>query len=176
MITLQEVIQIGILRKPHATRGEIVCELQNDCFDFADPDYLILELDHILVPFFIEEYRFTTGDTVLVKFCDIDTAEQALRLTGAKVYLHQRQLPQDIELQQSAGSFVGYQVVEREKGLLGRVVEVDTSTVNTLLVLDNGLLLPFHEDLVQAVDADLRQITMSVPEGLLHLSDLSDII
>ena len=64
------------------------------------------------------------------------------------------------------------------EGILGLEAACATLTEpgDHVLVLDNGLLLPFHADLVQAVDADLRQITMSVPEGLLHLSDLSDII
>ena len=55
-------------------------------FDRVDAEYLLLELDGILVPFFMEEYRFKSDETVLMKFCDIDTQEQARSLTGAKVY------------------------------------------------------------------------------------------
>ena len=44
--------------------------------------YLVLDIDGILVPFYLEEYRFKNDENVLVKFEDIDTQEQARNYTG----------------------------------------------------------------------------------------------
>ena len=86
MITPDDVFQIGRLGRPHGVKGEITFQISDDVFDRVDAEYLLLELDGILVPFFMEEYRFKSDETVLMKFCDIDTQEQARSLTGAKVY------------------------------------------------------------------------------------------
>ena len=83
MIRPEEVFLIGKLGRPHGVKGEITFMFTDDVFDRADAEYLLLELDGILVPFFMEEYRFKSDETALMKFCDIDTLEQARRLTWA---------------------------------------------------------------------------------------------
>ena len=52
-------------------------QYSDDVFDVVDADYLLLNVDGILVPFFIEEYRFRSDEIVLMKFCDINTEAQA---------------------------------------------------------------------------------------------------
>lgn len=86
MIRTEEVYKIGKIGKPHGVKGEVSFMFDDDVFDRVDSDYLVLMVDGILVPFFFEEYRFKTGETALVKFCDIDTKEQAQELTGCDVY------------------------------------------------------------------------------------------
>lgn len=68
-------------------KGEVSFTFTDDVFDRTDEcDYLVLLLDGILVPFFIEEYRFRSDDVALVKFEGIDTAERARMLTNVEVY------------------------------------------------------------------------------------------
>ena len=54
----EDVYKIGRLGKPHGVKGEISFNFDDDIFDREDADYIILDIDGILVPFFIEEYRF----------------------------------------------------------------------------------------------------------------------
>ena len=55
MIKREEVYQIGKLGKTHGIRGEVSFLFDDDVFDRVDADYLILDIDGILVPFFFEE-------------------------------------------------------------------------------------------------------------------------
>ena len=57
MIRQEEVFKIGKIGKPHGVKGEVAFRFSDDVFDRVDADYLILEVDGILVPFLIEEYR-----------------------------------------------------------------------------------------------------------------------
>ena len=57
MIRQEDVYKIGQITKVHGLKGEVVFNFVDDIFDRVDCDYLICELDDILVPFFIEEYR-----------------------------------------------------------------------------------------------------------------------
>ena len=44
--------------------------------DGVNIDYLILKIEGILVPFFVEDYRFQNGDAAYLKFEDIDTIKK----------------------------------------------------------------------------------------------------
>ena len=67
MIKKEEVYKIGLFNKPHGIHGELQFTFTDDIFDRVDCDYLVCLLDGIFVPFFIEEYRFRSDSTALVK-------------------------------------------------------------------------------------------------------------
>ena len=73
MIREEEVYRIGRLGKTHGVRGEISFLFDDDVFDRVDADYLILKVDGILVPFFIEEYRFKSDANAIMKLEGVDT-------------------------------------------------------------------------------------------------------
>ena len=75
MIKQDDVYKIGRIGKPHGIKGELTMMGEDDVFDRVEGEYLILLIDGILVPFFIEDYRFRSEQSALVKFCDIDTQE-----------------------------------------------------------------------------------------------------
>ena len=77
MIRREDVYKIGAIGKAHGVKGEVTVFVDDDIFDRTDSEYLLLDIDGILVPFFMEEYRFKSDTTALVKFCGIDTQEKA---------------------------------------------------------------------------------------------------
>ena len=77
MIRKDEVFKIGMFNKPHGVKGEISFTFTDDIFDRVDGEYLICLLDGIFVPFFMEEYRFRSDTTALVKLERVDTAAPA---------------------------------------------------------------------------------------------------
>ena len=85
-MNFDEVYKIGKIGKPHGVKGEVSFLFDDDVFDRTEADYLVLCIDGILVPFFIDEYRFHGNASALVKFADIDTQEAARELTGCEVY------------------------------------------------------------------------------------------
>ena len=81
MIRPEEVYKIGRIGKPHGVKGELKMQFSDDIFDRTDAEYLVLDIEGILVPFFIEEYRFQSDSTAIVKFCDVNSQEKASELT-----------------------------------------------------------------------------------------------
>ena len=168
MIKNEEVYRIGRLGKPHGVKGEVSLLFDDDIFDRTDCDYLVLSVDGILVPFFIEEYRFRSDTVALVKFEDIDTQQRAAELTGCDVYFP-RALADDDEAPALA-LLVGFDLVEANEGrVVGRIAAIDDTTANTLFELEDGRLIPASDDLVDDIDLKQRTITMRLPEGLLDL-------
>ena len=169
MIREEEVYKIGRLGKTHGVKGEISFLFDDDVFDRVDADYLVLMVDGILVPFFMEEYRFRSDTTAIVKFCDIDTQERARELTGCDVYFP-RKLAESDEGSMSWAEIVGFSIVDASTGrTVGKIASIDDSTINILFCLEDGTLIPASEELITDIEQENRIITIDIPEGLLEL-------
>lgn len=173
MIRRDDVYKIGKLGKPHGVKGEITFAITDDVFDRVDADYLVLDIDGILVPFYLEEYRFKNDDNVLVKFEDIDTQEQVRAYTGCEVYFP-RHLSDSDEENMSWAEIIGFQLVDAVSGrVVGTIDHVDDSTLNLLFEITSPegdvLLIPANNDLIEEVDIEKKMIRMAIPEGLLEL-------
>ena len=141
----------------------------DDIFDRVDADYLVLDIDGILVPFFMEEYRFRSDTVCLVKFSGIDTQQRAQELTGCDVFFP-RALAEEGDEMPSLASLVGFEIVNDADGeTVGRIAAIDDSTVNILFELENGTLIPASDELITDIDAERRTIKMNIPEGLLDI-------
>ena len=173
MIRRDDVYKIGKLGKPHGVKGEITFAITDDVFDRVDAEYLVLDINGILVPFYMEEYRFKNDDNVLVKFEDIDTQEQARNYTGCDVYFPRHLSDSDKE-HMTWAEIIGFQLVDAPTGkVIGTLDSVDDSTVNLLFEVTTPegkeLLIPANEDLIEEVNAEEKEIRMAIPEGLLDL-------
>jgi 16S rRNA processing protein RimM len=169
MIHEEDIYQIGKLGKTHGVKGEISFLFEDDIFDRVDADYLILKVDGIFVPFFIEEYRFKSDANAIIKFEDIDTQERARELTGCEVYFP-RELADSDDGSISWAAIVGFDIIDAESGnKIGRISTIDDTTINILFELEDGSLIPASENLITAIDQQARTITMQLPEGLLNL-------
>lgn len=169
MIKEEEVYKIGKLGKTHGVKGEISFLFDDDVFDRVDADYLVLMIDGILVPFFMEEYRFRSDTTAIVKFCDIDTQERARELTGCDVWFPRALADSDDDTITWA-AIVGFDIIDANSGKpVGRIASVDDSTINILFCLEDERLIPASEDLITGIDKANKTITINIPEGLLDL-------
>lgn len=169
MIREEDIYKIGRLGKTHGVRGEISFLFDDDVFDRTDADYLILRVDGILVPFFIEEYRFKSDTNAIMKFEGLDTQERARELPGCDVYFP-RSLAEGDDGNISWSILVGFDIIEAKSGkVIGRIASIDDSTLNILFCLDDGRLIPASDDLITAIDQQAHTLTIQIPEGLLEL-------
>ena len=169
MIKKEEVYKIGRIGKAHGVKGEVSFNFDDDVFDRVDAEYLILEVDGIMVPFFMEEYRFRSDSTALVKFEDIDTQDRARELTNCDVYFP-RDLADDEEEVLTYSFLVGFDIIEASTGKkVGTIASIDESTLNILFELEDGMLIPASEELITDIDKDNKTITIALPEGILDL-------
>ena len=168
MIKEDEVYKIGRIGKPHGISGEVTLRFSDDVFDRVDADYLVLMVDGILVPFFIEEYRFRSDEVALVKFEDIDTKDRASELTGCDVFFprHLADAGDDVL---TWSQIVGYDIVDvLSDKTIGRIEAVDETTINTLLELSDGTLIPAADEYIEDIDHEERKLMMRLPEGLVN--------
>ena len=172
MITREELIRIGRFNKPHGVKGELSFTFTDDVFDRTECPYIVCEIDGIFVPFFIEEYRFKSDTTALIKLEDVDNEAGARPFTLLDVYFPKSYYKESNEDEAPGDYFIGFTVIDSEKGELGKIVSIDDSTENVLFEVEyNGrlLLIPAVDEFVCEIDEDDRKLYLNIPDGLMDL-------
>lgn len=172
MIGRDEVTSCGTVLRSHGVGGEIVVPVSGDLLESTGMPFLVLDMDGILVPFFIESFRRRSTTSALVKLEGIDTLERADELRGKSVWLLKKYIGEESEDDFSPEMFIGLRAEDRTAGYIGVVNNVDDSTANVLFLLKDGereIVVPASPELV--VDVDIRKgvIVFDLPEGLLDL-------
>ena len=194
MIRPEEVYQIGRMGKVHGLKGEINFQFTDDIWDriiFEDtPDGLptegekpagqresvplICEVDGILVPFFIEEYRFRSDSTAIVKLEGIDTVDAAQMLVNSLVYFEKKYQEELGEDEVSLNYFIGFKMVDGDNGQdIGTITEIDDKTENWLFIVErtdgSEVMIPAHEEFIAEIRQEEKTMVMDLPIGLLDL-------
>ncbi len=172
MILKNDVFPIGQITKPHGVNGEMSFSFTTDIFDREDVPYFVFELEGILVPFFLEDYRFKGSTTGLLKLDGVTTDEQARNFAGLTIYLPKTYLEKVEDAEIELDYFAGFSLVDSEKGLLGVISEVDQTTDNVLFVIplkNDELLIPAGEEYIEEIDHEKKIIYVKLPDGLLDL-------
>ena len=188
MIRAEEVFRIGQITRTHGVKGEVEVSFTDDAFARGNADYLVLEIDGIMVPFFFTDYRYKGHSSALFTFEDYDSENLARRLVNLSVYYPRRAMADSeaspAELR-SLRAFTGFRVyaIDHEESTaeevatydLGEITHVDDSSLNVLLTItdDEGTdrLVPFHEDFLLDADMQERTLLFDIPLDLLVLND-----
>jgi len=169
MVSDSEVYKIGQIGRTHGVKGEVTFNFTDDVWDRAESEYLFLRVDGILVPFFLEEYRFRSDSTALVKFLDYDSANDVQFLIGSEVFFPHALTPEMGEDEEYTWRyFTGFSLFDEKAGCIGTIDRVDDSTQNILFQVGERLI-PAAEEWIKDINHKERSIHMTLPEGLLEL-------
>ena len=58
---------------------------------------------------------------------------------------------------------IGYRLVDSKQGDLGTIKGIDDTTINIVAELDNGILVPLHEDFIDEIDEDTKRLLITLP-------------
>jgi len=174
MIKKEDVYQIGKITKAHGLKGEINFQFTDDVWDTTESEYLICEVDGILVPFFMEEYRFRSESTALVKFEDFDSADAVQFLVNCDVFFEKQYQEELGEDEVSLNYFIGFKMIDGDNGTeIGEIVDIDDNTENWLFIVErqNGeeVMIPAHEEFIAEIKQEEKVMVMDLPLGLLDL-------
>ena len=173
MISEDSVYKIGYISKTHGLKGEVNFHFTDDIFDTTESPYLLIRVDGIIVPFFIESIRFRSDTTAIVKFEQINSSEQAQMLLGNDVLFERSKASADGAEELTLQYFIGFSVVDEEGETKGVITDVDDQTENWLFQLEapDGTVhyIPAHEEFIVSMDHDEKRMVMNLPEGIWEL-------
>ena len=175
MIDKHECKQIGVIVKTHGIKGELVVRLFDEfTIDHMDTEFLFIELDGGLVPFFVEEAREKNKTDVLVKLELAKEETEMERLMDARVFV-KKESAEDTHNEEEAFSayqLVGYSVQVVGFGPLGKIVAIKDISNNPLFEIEyegREILIPIVEDFIVNIDDENEVIIFELPEGLIDL-------
>ena len=173
MIGRDEVTACGSILRPHGVNGDVVVPVEHDFIEDSGMEFIALDMDGILVPFYIESSRRRDSSASLLKLEGIDSLESADALRGRKVFLFRKYVGDDIDARCMPDVFIGFEAFDRTAGKLGRITAVDDSTANVLfrIVTPDGreMIVPASPELVEKVDVRRGRVSFDLPEGLTEL-------
>jgi len=169
-------VKVGYVHKPHGISGELVIRFQEEYYETLE-EYppLFLEIDNLLVPFFIAEegLRFKSSESVITRLEWVDSDAKAKSLCGKSVFVN-KEVVVEMEDEMSPHALVGFQLLGEDMGLIGEIKEVHDYAGNLLLSVDyhgKEVLVPLNEELIVNIDEDLGEIELRIAEGLFDLDE-----
>ena len=171
MIQKEETKRIGFFARPHGIKGELSLVTDCDLFEDENDPYVICEMDGILVPFFVDSFRYKGKTVILVKLEGVDNEIAAKQFVNREVFYPVSRLKEPSKDDLGWKRFAGYLLEDKKHGELGVITYVDETTINTLFTVEyrgKELLAPVADELVDSIDNEGRKIVMTVPEGLIE--------
>jgi len=165
--------EFGIVLKPHGVKGELLVKtnfLLPEPFEITDS--IFLEIEGLLVPFFVEEYSVASTESLIIKLADINDKNKALRFIGCNVFI-------ESDGKDKAKNFsgiteiIGYTIEDQDGKKLGIVSGIEDIPGNLLLNVTykkKEILIPFHEQLLIKIDKRKKVISMIINPGLIDLN------
>ncbi|MBQ9363508.1 MAG: 16S rRNA processing protein RimM [Bacteroidaceae bacterium] len=174
MIRKEDCYKIGKITKTHGLKGEMNFMFTDDIWDRTESDYIICEIDGILVPFYLEEYRFRSDTTALVKFEHLDSADAVQFLVNSDVYFENKYIEEGKEDDVSLHYFIGFKMIDGDnETTIGTIADIDDKTENWLFIVErpdgSEVMIPAHEEFIKEIRQDEKEMIMDLPIGLLDL-------
>ncbi len=167
MIRREDLVSVGKVGKPHGIKGELSCWFSTDAFDIEEIGFVVLCIEGIFVPFFIETCRTKGSESLLLSFDGVADEQEARALSGLEIFIPKDKID-DENPPLGLDYFVGFELYDDHHGRVGRIDSVDNSTANVLFAVGE-CLIPVSEDFITEIDTKNRILRMSLPEGLLEL-------
>lgn len=171
-MTRDDCILLGTFSKTHGVSGGLVAIARIKGYVLKEKwESVFLEINGILVPFFILSYEPGSRDDLIIYLDEITSPEQAKKFTGIDLYIQKK----DITLEKKVidpQALADYLVIDQQFGEIGVIKEIIKIPSNDIAVLDYRgaeIQLPISEDLIEKVDHKRKIVLMNLPEGLLEL-------
>src|SRR5690349_11650067 len=139
--------QLGFIQKPQGTNGGVTLRLNDGIPPLRNLKTLFIQINNTLVPYFVETFASTTNHKAIIKLRGVDSRGQADALRGLPVFVPYEALPKRLQSTLAPTNVVGYQVIEVQKGALGKVHTIYQTPLQSLLALyyqGQELLIPYQ--------------------------------
>ncbi|MDE3236152.1 MAG: 16S rRNA processing protein RimM [Bacteroidota bacterium] len=169
---MQNYIHIGRIVATFGIKGEIIIHhgLGKKTALKGIEALFIEELKGSYLPYFIQQSKAKDHEDMYVQLEGINSKEAAHRFIHKNVYLLEEDF-RKVAGKSSPIALIGFTVVNDNEAL-GKVEEVIEQPHQVLLRIEfqtKEILIPLNESTLQKVDQKLKQVHVSLPDGLLEI-------
>ncbi|MCX6233885.1 MAG: ribosome maturation factor RimM [Bacteroidetes bacterium] len=164
---------VGRILKTTGYQGEMIFLLHVDDIEkFINIEYVFIDMDDELVPFYIHEMTLRDGHTAIVKLDDIDSLEQARNLQNRELYLPSKTLSPLKNEGYIITDVVGYSISDKRLGDIGIIhslIHLPEQTLFSIVYKKKEILIPAVEEIIVEIDHAKKHVTVDAPEGLIEI-------
>lgn len=111
----------------------------------------------------LPEFIFVRREGLFVPF----RSEQIPELIGEEMFALRSDVQEEDDGMMTWQDLVGYMVMDEEPSgqqtQIGVIASIDESTINTLATLEDGRMMPLHEDFINDIDEAAHVLHVSLP-------------
>ena len=161
---------LGTISKTHGVRGELIIRIVDPSFE-PDENWesLFLQIDGILVPFFISSLHAPKADEWFICFDDYDNKDSAQNLVGSPVWI-QKDFMAKVEEEIYMDELTGYVIINvttGRQGLIADFMDIPGNPVFEVFLEGEKVLVPAQDDLIEEIDQENQRLIMRLPEGIM---------
>ncbi|MAC95669.1 MAG: 16S rRNA processing protein RimM [Flavobacteriales bacterium] len=173
---VDDCFYLGYISKAIGNKGELAFKLDVDSpssYEGLDAVFIQMQRqDKQLVPFFIEESKIQNNQLLRCKIEGVDNQADAKSLIGKSLFLPIEALPKLEGNQFYFHEIIGFEVIDQERGSIGKVdkvLEFSTSNLLSIPHANTEILIPINDETIVEVNRDQRTLKVKTTEGLIDL-------
>ena len=169
-MTKDECINLGSISKTHGVRGELILRTKEGSFEPEEKwESLFLEIDGIMVPFFISEFYHLRDRDWVVSFDDMIDKNGVKSLIGRSVWISKdlfKSTPDKVIYDQLV-DFTFHDKASGKSGTIREFLDIPGNPVLNAEIEGENHMIPLQEGLIVDLDIEKKSIVMNLPEGLI---------
>jgi len=173
MFNKQTLYFLGTLVKTRGIEGAYIMILNNlRSEDLPEIESVFIEINGLLVPFFIAHLTDAGESSILIKFDDIDTKAKAREFIGCNIYIPADKVNSSDDLYSDSRNFIGYEINDRKHGHIGKITDILDIRDNPLFKVsahNNEYMIPVNKNIIKKINHTKKIINTEIPDGLLNI-------
>jgi 16S rRNA processing protein RimM len=170
MMTREDCILLGTISKTRGIRGEVIVRIKNPNIEPAENwESLFLQIDGILVPFFILSVIAINADEWIISFEDYEHMDMVRRFIGSHVWIR-KDLVETFRDEVLLDALEGYLLTNVRTGKAGVItgfVDIPGNPIFEVSIQGEKLMIPAQDELVEDIDQENKRLFMNLPEGMM---------
>lgn len=163
---------LGKITRRHGLKGNVILKLDTDQPEHYNKlESIFIEINGLLVPFFIEKSQWSKQDSLNVFFKN--ASEQLVDQTlGRNVFLPLSTLPKLSGSKFYYHEVIGFEIREEDGKTCGNIASINDQTAQHYFILnlaDKEVIIPVIKDWILEVNREEKYIKMQLPEGLMDV-------
>lgn len=172
MMRKEDCYFLGKITRRHGLKGNVFLKLDTDQPEMYNKlGSIFLEINGLLVPFFVEKQQWSKNDTLIISFKNSTDAlvDQAI---GKEVFLPLSTLPELTGNKFYYHDVIGYKILDENGENCGEIKSINDQTAQHYFILNlsgKEVIIPIIREWILEVNRGDRFIKMNLPEGLMEV-------
>jgi 16S rRNA processing protein RimM len=169
---MNDYVHIGKVVASFGLGGEVILQhnLGKKTFFKTGQAVFLEETKNSYIPWFVEQAKAKDDAEMYVKFEGLTTKESTRKIIQKKVWLTEADFRSMVS-KSSSLALLGFSLIDdgNDLGPIEEVIEQPHQVLLRIVLNGNEALIPLHEETLDKIDHNKKQVHVTLPDGLLDV-------